>query len=362
MRITLFVNHNNSRYQKTGNGDDFGRYVSTRDFISFQKNTSAGNILRKFNCAPDAYGDVLLLNGKLLDRACSRIDKAITTQEIIAILSDYKMFLQPVEAKMYEYFEKFSVNNPYNTFPDCLKELYEDALAKLKIEEFKVLDEVDRLSNDMSPKTALDVRYKTTYCRDIIIANKEDERFKRKNLLLYLDQMSPLKDERDAYEKMKDRALYLPTSSTSENAFIVKYAERSQNEIAKRLLRASVATVEHVKPDYLGGKNILSNFILVSSAMNSLRGHLSLAKFVERFPFIPSCCQKYIDVIIADLNRGGIMRGHEAYPYQVRKNLYRESNGLVNLDLSNYKYSYRESFEAERLFATRKQSKTNRIK
>lgn len=362
MRITLFINHNNLKYPKPGYYDSAKKSEPACDFVSFRKNTSAGNILKKFDCAPDAYGDVLLLNGKILDRACKRIDKAGTMQEIIKILSDYKMFFQPVEAKMFEYFERFSKNNPHLTLPDCLRGLYDDALARLKIEEFKVLDEVDRLSNDMSPKTALDVRYKTTYCRDIIIANREDERFKRKNLLLYLDQMNPLEDEKEAYEKMRDRALYLPTSSTSENAFIVKYADRSQNEIAKRLLRASVATVEHIKPDHLGGKNALSNFILVSAAMNSLRGHLSLAKFVERFSFIPACCQKYIEAIIADLNRGGILRGHEAYPYQVKRNLYKESNGFINLDLTSYKYSYRESFEAEREFAKRKKSKTKRVR
>ena len=44
------------------------------------------------------------------------------------------------------------------------------------------------------------------------------------------------------------------TSASSVNAFVVKYANRTQQETAKRILRASVATIEHILPDSKGGK------------------------------------------------------------------------------------------------------------
>ena len=48
---------------------------------------------------------------------------------------------------------------------------------------------------------------------------------------------------------------------TSENAFIVKYADRTQQEIAKRLIRTSLATIEHIKPNSEEGENNIANFL-----------------------------------------------------------------------------------------------------
>ena len=55
---------------------------------------------------------------------------------------------------------------------------------------------------------------------------------------------------------MKDQALYLPTSGTSENAFVVKYAGRSEQEIAG--YREVLATI-HESYEYI---QLLPNIIL----------------------------------------------------------------------------------------------------
>ena len=150
---------------------------------------------------------------------------------------------------------------------------------------------------------------------------------------------------------MYDRAIYLPTSSSSENAFVVKYADRSQREIAKRLLRASLATIEHVKPESKGGENSLDNFMLASANANSTRSNMPLQKFIERFPSVPKNCQKYIHQIITIINKGGL-RGEETYPYKISKTLKKEAG--IELDLSEYKYTEEQAKNKVKQFFQKK--------
>ncbi len=320
---------------------------SSGDIVVFRaNNTSAGNILKKLRNIICPYTGVKMISGSVIGGIEKRIDKSKNIGSGVKILSSYTDYMQKIEKKMFDVFKKYSETNPNGRFQDCLNKLYDDALARLKIEEFLVLDKVDRISLELSPNTALGVRSKTTRCRQVILANKEEDTFKRKTFISSLDEIVPSNaDEQKILERMKDQALFLPTSGSSENAFVVKYAKRSEQEIAKRLLRASVATIEHVKPDSLGGGNTLSNFMLVSAQANSRRANMPLEKYIERYPDIPQFCQVYINQIISSIYKGKL-GGCETYPYKIKRTLANESNGRIVLNLSKYKYT---EFQAEKM-------------
>lgn len=304
--------------------------------INFKSsNTSAGNVLKKLKNITCPYFGVKMISGVEINKLERLLDNCKTLSDALKIIEQYKPSLQRVEKKIFYKLKNFSKLNPNGTAEDCLKELYSEALIKLKLEEFKVLDNVDKISQKLSPATALNVRAKTVECRQIILENNEDNFFKRKTFLASLDEIVPLEKEKDIIKKMKDKAWYLPTSNTSENAFIIKYATRKQIEILKRLLRASIATIEHIKPNSLGGENDLSNFMLVSSSANSSRSNIPLIKFIERYRKIPQFCQKYIEEIIDNIKIGRL-RYCEGYPANVKKVLYLESNEKINLDISEY--------------------------
>ncbi len=314
------------------------------DTVTFQgNNTSAGNVLKKLRNVICPYTGVKMISGAEIRGIEKRIDKSTNIKTGVGILSGYTGYMQKVEKQMFEIFKKYSEINPGGKFQDCLKKMYDDALAKLKIEEFLVLDNVDKISLELSPKAALAVRSKTTRCRQVILANRAEDTFKRKTFITSLDEITPSNpDEEKILERMKDQALYLPTSGTSENAFVVKYAGRSEQEIAKRLLRASVATIEHVRPDSKGGGNTLGNFMLVSAQANSNRANMPLEKYIGRYPDIPKYCQQYINQII-NLIYKGKLGGCETYPYKIKKTLVQETNGQVVLNLSKYRYTERQA-------------------
>ncbi len=321
--------------------------ISKPDEISFRANTSNGNILKKLKEITCPYTGIKMLSGSTVTALEKRIEGFKSTERILKMLSKYTDYMQITEKKMYNIFSKYAEESPNKKLTDCLQELYNESLAKLKLEEFEVLDNVDDISKELSPETALQVRAKTTRCREVILANNKEDTFKRRIFLDSLNEIKPKNDnEKTILEKMKDQALYLPTSSSSKNAFIVKYASRGEKEIAKRILRASAGTIEHIKPDSKGGENDIGNFILVSSLANSNRENMPLEKYIKRHPNIPQYCQQYVEEIMQEIYKGHL-KGNETYPYKIKERLAKESNNKIQLDLSNYRYTYSEAIEKE---------------
>lgn len=311
---------------------------------SFKASTSAGNPLKKLKDIICPYFGVKMITGAELPRIEAKINECVDVEDIIKTLSPYKKYLQKVEKKMFKTFEAYAKFNPNTNLQSILKKEYNQALIKLKLEEFKVLDNVDKISLKLSPELALQVHGKTTKCRQIILENNPKNVFKRKILLDSLEELKPKRAEKKVYEELKDRAEYLPTSATSENAFIVKYANRTQEEIAKRLIRVSMATIEHVKPNSKNGQNEISNFMLTSANANNMRSNMPLSKFISMFPNIPKNCQKYIEQIISILKNGGL-KGNETYPFKIKKTLFKESQGKIDLDLSSYDCNEKQALE-----------------
>lgn len=321
--------------------------------LTFCSNTSAGAPLRKLKHIKCPYFGVEMLTGNEMPKIENLIDACTSTKDTLKILRKNKKYMQKVEKRIFGRFEKAVKSNPDLTLPDCLKLWYQEAVTKLKLEEFNVLDDVDKISLKLSPENALAVHEKTTRCRQLILENKKEDTFKRKHLLIFLDELIPQKGESRIFELLKNRAAYLPTSGMSQNAFVVKYANRTEEEIAKRLLRPSAATIEHIKPNSKGGVNAIGNFLLASAGANNLRSNMPLTDFISMFPKIPKYCQAYIEQII-DYIHMGKLKGDETYPYKVQRVLEKESKGLINLNLSNFKFSKEEAKEAVSRYYNRK--------
>ncbi len=310
---------------------------------NFKAATSAGNPLKKLKDVICPYFGVKMITGAELPRIEAKIDKCNNVSEVVKTLTPYKKYMQKVEKNIFRTFEAYAKFNPKSNLQSILQNEYNQALIKLKLEEFNVLDDVDKISLKLSPELALKVHEKTTQCRQVILNCDPQNTFKRKTLLEYLGEIKPQRAEKKVFEELKDRAEYLPTSATSENAFIVKYSERTQEEIGKRLVRASMATIEHVKPNSKNGQNAISNFMLTSANANNMRSNMPLSKFIDMFPNIPKNCQKYIEQIISIIKSGGL-KGNETYPFKIKKTLLKESAGRIDLDLSSYGCTEKQAF------------------
>ena len=320
--------------------------------IPFEGSTSAGKPLRKLKDVTCPYRGIKIIPGTALRGFEKNLEKCRTAEDIIRLLTPYYDHLLPTEKSMFAIFKDFSLLNPDDNIQNCLQMLYTNSLTRLKLEEFSVLDDVDIMSRKLSPSTALKLRAKTTRCRQIILENSLQDCFKRKTFLNSLEEIIPNENEREIFAGIKNMALFLPTSGSSKNAFIVKYSRREQEEAARRLFIGSVGSIEHITPESLGGINTIGNFLLTTADGNRYRENMPLTEYIKRHKNIPIYAQQYIDDVIRNIHEGGL-QGNETYPYKIKKKLMEESNGRIMISLGKYKYTEEEAAEAVKEYECR---------
>ena len=310
--------------------------------IPYEGTTSAGKPLRKIKNLHCPYRGVKIIPSDHIKGFEKNLARCKTAFDAVKLLSAYQENMLPVEKAIFSIFKDFVLLNPDDNLQNCLQMIKQNCLMKLKLEEFEVLDDVDRLTKKLSPQTALKIRAKTTKCRQIILSDKKTDTFKRKTFLNSLEEIIPKENEREIFNDIKNKALFLPTSESSRNAFVVKYSTRSQTEITRRIFIASTGSIEHITPASLGGINTIGNFILTTASGNRYRENMPLVEYIKRFPKIPQYMQKYVDDIVEEIHKGG-MEGNETYPYKIKKKLMEESEGRIMISLSKYKYTEKEA-------------------
>lgn len=320
--------------------------------IPYEGKTSAGKPLRKLRNITCPYRGIKIIPSETIKTFEKGLTKCKNARDAVNLLTPFQHNLLPVEKSVFAIFKDFAMINPHDNLQNCLLMIKRNCLIKLKLEEMEVLDEVDFLTRKLSPHTALKVRAKTTKCRQIILSDNKRDTFKRKTFLNSLEEIIPNDNEREIFNEIKNKALFLPTSESSRNAFVVKYSKRKQIEIIRRLFIASTGSIEHVTPASNGGLNTMGNFLLTSASGNRYRENMPLTEYIKRHPKIAQYMQMYIDDVIREIHAGN-MEGNETYPYKIKKKLYEESEGRIMISLSAYKYSEEEAAIAVERFEHR---------
>jgi len=313
--------------------------------IPFEGKTSAGKALRRLKNITCPYRGIKIISTDTIKGFEKNLAKCKTALDAVVLLAPYQKNMLPVEKSIYAIFKDFALLNPDDNLQNCLQMIKVNCLMKLKLEEMEVLDDVDMLTRKLSPQTAMKIREKTTKCRQIILSDCKHDCFKRKTFLNSLEEIIPKENEREIFNDIKNKALFLPTSESSRNAFVVKYSKRKQIEITRRLFIASTGSIEHVTPQSLGGINTIGNFLLTSASGNRYRENMPLVEYIKRHPKIPKYMQMYIDDVIREIHAGN-MQGNETYPYKIKKKLMEESGGRIMISLSGYRYSEEEAARA----------------
>lgn len=369
---------------------------------SFGSATSNGKFLMKLKRIRDPYSGVVILMPNEVDGISRAVSKKTTTASKLHVLGEYTESMLPVERGMYSFFCEANKKNKDLGFSEILRTQYPYAIKGLILHQNRVFDTIENASEKLSPKNKQRVFEELSEARDRILLPEEDfkHRFKRKTFInklvniqcndildrvnkkiealpqekllkarkdyataryainnmphdQYIDNehrpIDLVRNLRKKYApKTKDEmaqvieiAKTLPTSNDSMNAFVVKYADRCDNEICNRLILPSRASVEHVQADSLGGENEAANFILATSSRNSERGNMPIKEFIKKYPEIPKYTQQYMDDIIREGNRGQLA-GHEWYPYLIKDTIKQESG--INVDISKYKIKPENAF------------------
>ena len=204
-----------------------------------------------------------------------------------------------------------------------------------KKEQMKIIKEIQRMTKNtqLEKDPALIALLENSKQR---LENKKViEYFSRKSFLYDLSKILDCADNQDLKARMMMRATELPTSTSSISAYIMKISNESSDKICFRLLWPSVASIEHILPRSEGGENVLENYGLACTRINSQRKSQDLKTWLEQHPEAKENCQKYVDRLI-ELHAQGKFPSNLSprYILDFANTIYEVSEHTLKLDTS----------------------------
>lgn len=178
---------------------------------------------------------------------------------------------------------------------DILKMLSAKAEKKLIIEQNDVLNSIHMLKGEVPLKKVAELNNLISGTRDILLQrNTQKQKFKRKSAISLFDDFALTLSDDNLRVKVMKTIRDIPTSSNNQNAFIVKYARRSPEEIGMKIYNKDFGTLEHIIPDSEGGRIV----IWECSEDNGNRGNKSIIQQLQENPQMPDNLQKHANRLI----------------------------------------------------------------
>lgn len=157
--------------------------------------------------------------------------------------------------------------------------------------------------------------------------------FSNKTFVYDLDKILSGLENVKLKEEMLTLARNLPTSSSSPEAMILKFRDSDPDIIGDRLFNPALVSIEHLKPESLGGETLMHNCALAKRGLNTKRGNMPLWLYLTHFD--PKNQKKYAHHLVK-LNHKGKVRYGDALKHLETL----ETEG--RLDLKEYKEMLKE--------------------
>lgn len=275
---------------------------------------------------------VKMLTDKDFKKIRTGLRQEASSPNAVKVLTPYEEYMHPVEKECFNILKGETEKNPTMNFQQIFRKNMDKHLVGLKEKENNVLDEVDKISEKLAENEKVKVKQITENTRKMIESTNNDQvKFKRKTFLAQISDLEPAIKNKEVYKEIKQTSKKMPNSSNDVNAFVVKYADRKHNEIAERLVKLSVGTIEHIHPQSKGGGNKIENYLLECGDCNHNRSSIPLDEWItEEHPEMVENTKKYVEKVEA-LIESGENEELEGYPEAVARTLVFESNGLIDV-------------------------------
>ena len=278
-----------------------------------------------------------MLTNEDMDNVSKELSKDDSAEHYIKTLKPYEEFMHKPEKEVFHRFEAWGKENPKDNISKFLSENREASMAVCKNKQAETFEKINTVANGISKEAGEKFVNLTSAYSKIPVNNEEDMKTIRKYMISDVKTSKSLINSEEKQKQLRELADSLPTSKNSADAFVVRYAGQPSQKIGTRLLKLSVATIEHVKPQADGGRDRLDNYLLECGECNHTRGDVSLKDWVESHPEMKENTQKYFNEIIEKINNNELERGLDNYPNAVRGALTTQSQGTLVYDSSALK-------------------------
>ena len=132
---------------------------------------------------------------------------------------------------------------------------------------------------------------------------KRAAKFKRKTFIKDIEEFLMTVDDKSLQHRIIKEANRMPTSEDSVSAFIMKYKDRSPEEIGQRLIIFSSATLEHITPVSKDGEVT----IWECQQCNNKRSNDAIIHQIQENPSMIDNLKSHIKILI---DRANFLRNH----------------------------------------------------
>lgn len=351
--IINYNSYNNFTPNKSQNISRF-RDVSCSDTVCFTSKENVMTIEDKLKTIPklhDPYSDIIMISDPEYKVYMNKVAKRPNAITMLNLLSTYKENLfEPEETacdfmryKLKEYKETGKNKKPINKidFSDLIQDLYPEAKERLVIKQKNKVAEVHEYLSTVQGEQ------KDKLLNIFSTANEsiDNDTFR---ITPYIADVRALKGvDKNVKKNILDIMQTFPNSRNSVDVFIINNINKTHEEIAEAIITPSRVSIEHIKPQSLNGPSSISNYLVASKRMNSVRSSTPLAQFISIYPEIPSCTQRYFDDIVRKINRGGISYV-TPHLVDITNTLRTQSKGLIDIeviDLSDRELHKNDAFK-----------------
>jgi len=154
----------------------------------------------------------------------------------LAALKPYENIMKPVEKNIYEILQPLADKYPGIDLQELMILLSFEYERQLVAPQLTILNDMKALAPNLEREDDQQELLQTIATAKDFILRRKPVKFKRKTFIKDVDEFLPKIDDKHLRNKLAKLAYSMPTSEDSISAFIMKYKDRSPEEIGERLL------------------------------------------------------------------------------------------------------------------------------
>lgn len=220
----------------------------------------------------------------------------------LSALEPYENIMKPVEYSITQILKPLAQRYPGIDLQELMILLSFEYENNLVATQLTLLNELKSLLPELEPKDQEEFQSILKTAKDFIL-KKRAVKFKRKTFIKDIEEFLVTINDKSLRNHIFKEASRMPTSEDSVSAFIMKYKDRSPEEIGSRLVILSSATLEHVTLKSLKGEVT----IWECQQCNNKRSDDTIIQQIQDNPNMIDNLQAHIQVL---LDRATFLRNH----------------------------------------------------
>ena len=217
-------------------------------------------------------------------------------------LEPYEDLMKPVEHEVMQILKPLAQKYPGIDLQELIILLSFEYESNLVASQLTVLNKLKAVLPELNQKDCEELTSIIKTAKEFIL-QKRNAKFKRKTFIKDVEEFLVNVEDKFMRKKIINIAKEIPTSEDSVSAFIMKYKERSPEEIGRRMLILTSATLEHITVKSKDGEVV----IWECQYCNNRRSDDAIIEQIEENPNMIDNLKSHIEVII---NRANFLKNH----------------------------------------------------